>query len=113
MSRYCLALDLKDDPALIDQYIAHHRRVWPEILHSITTAGVTSMEIYSVENRMFMIMETDATFSFDRKAAMDAANPKVAEWETLMSTFQQTLPNSAPGEKWRRMEKVFDLKEQA
>jgi L-rhamnose mutarotase len=109
MKRYGLALDLKDDPALIEAYEAHHRAVWPEILASIRDSGITGMEIYRTGNRMFMIMETEDGFSFEAKAAADAANPRVQEWEELMWTYQQALPGAKPGEKWRLMERIFDL----
>lgn len=109
MKRYCLALDLKDDPKLIAEYEAYHRNVWPEILESIHTAGVTALEIYRAGNRMFMIMEVDGSFSFERKSAMDAANPKVQEWEELMWKYQQAIPVAKPGEKWVLMDKIFTL----
>lgn len=107
--RYCLALDLKDDPALIAAYEDWHRKVWPEIIASITDAGITDLDIYRTGNRLFMILEGDETFSFERKAAMDASNPKVQEWESLMWTFQQSLPWAKAGEKWIIMEKIFEL----
>ncbi|MDX1954178.1 MAG: L-rhamnose mutarotase [Chitinophagaceae bacterium] len=111
MKRYCLALDLKDDPALIAEYEAWHAAVWPEILASIRDAGIMDMEIYRWGNRLFMIMETTDDFSFERKSAMDKANEKVNEWEELMWKYQQALPGSAPGEKWILMDKIFDLKQ--
>jgi L-rhamnose mutarotase len=110
LKRYCLALDLIDDPALIAGYEEHHRNVWPEIKKSILDSGIVSMEIYRVSNRLFMIMETDDSFSFDRKGAMDAANPKVQQWEDLMWKYQQPLPLSRPGEKWMLMQEIFSLK---
>jgi len=76
--RYCLALDLKKDATLIAEYEQWHREVWPEIMNSIVEAGITNMEIYRLEDRLFMIMETGPEFSFGRKAAMDAANPAAA-----------------------------------
>jgi L-rhamnose mutarotase len=109
MKRYCLALDLKDDAVLIREYEDHHKKVWPEILKSIKDAGIQQMEIYRVNNRLFMIMETGDDFSFERKAAMDAANKKVQEWEDLMWKYQGAIPGSKPGEKWRLMEKIFAL----
>jgi L-rhamnose mutarotase len=109
MKRYCLTLDLKNDPALISEYEHWHRKVWPEIETSILDAGVTSLEIYRKGTRMFMILEADDSFTFERKAAMDAANPKVQEWETLMWRFQEALPGSKPGEKWLLMDKIFQL----
>jgi L-rhamnose mutarotase len=109
MKRYCLLLDLKNDPQLIAEYEARHREVWPEILESIKTAGITDMQIYRWQNRLFMIMETDETFSFEAKAAADAANETVQEWENLMWQYQQALPGVAPGQKWQLMDKIFQL----
>lgn len=107
--RYCLALDLKDDDQLIAEYESYHREVWPEIVKSITDSGITAMEIYRTGNRLFMIMEVDAGFSFVDKNAADSANPKVQEWETLMWKFQQPLQWAKPGEKWILMNKIFSL----
>lgn len=99
MKRYCLALDLKDDSALIAEYEAWHQNVWPEILQSIKESGIEHMDIYRTGNRLFMIMEVNDVFNFESKAAADAANEKVQEWETLMWKYQQALPGSNPGEK--------------
>ncbi|TRZ76851.1 MAG: L-rhamnose mutarotase, partial [Chitinophagaceae bacterium] len=68
MTRYCFALDLKDDPNLIAAYEEYHRSVWPEIIQSIKEADIKSLEIYRVSNRLFMIMETGPDFSFEKKA---------------------------------------------
>jgi L-rhamnose mutarotase len=109
MKRYCLALDLKDDEALIKEYEQYHKEVWPEILQSIKESGIEQMEIYRTGNRLFMIIEATDDFSFEEKAKADAANTTVQEWETLMWKYQQALPGSKPGEKWVLMEKIFSL----
>ena len=109
MKKYCLALDLKDDPLLIEEYLKYHENVWPEIKKSILDASVTNMEIFNTGNRLFMIMETEDDFSFERKARMDEENPKVREWEELMWKYQQAFPWAKPGEKWLLMDKVFQL----
>ena len=107
--RYCLTLDLKDDPELIAEYKRHHERVWPEILQSIRDAGIVSLEIYLLGTRMCMVMEVNEKFSFEAKAAADRSNSKVQEWEQLMWKFQKALPQARPGEKWLLMEKIFEL----
>ena len=109
MQKFCLTVDLINDPQLISEYEVYHQQVWPEILESITASGITNLEIYRLQNRLFMIMETTDTFSFEQKAAMDAANEKVQEWETLMWKYQQALPTAKPGEKWILMKKIFQL----
>lgn len=109
MRRFCFSCDLKNDPQLIAEYERHHEKIWPEIEASIRNAGIGNMEIYRVENRMFMIMEVNDDFSFEAKNAADAADPKVQEWETLMWKYQQALPFARPGEKWMMGKKIFQL----
>ena len=111
MKKYCLAVDLVDNPELIAEYENWHKteNAWPEIMKSITDSGINNMEIHRTGNRLFMIMETDDSFSFDRKAAMDSSNQKVQEWEQLMWKFQQPLPWAKEGEKWVLMNKIFEL----
>ncbi len=111
MKRYCFALDLKDDPDLIAQYEHWHKHEnsWPEIRKSILDTGVLNMDIYRTGNRLFMIMDVSDTFSPAQKSAMDAANPKVQEWEALMNTFQQPLPWAKEDEKWVPMQQIFHL----
>ena len=67
------------------------------------------MEIYRVENRLVLLMDTADDFSLERKADIDAANPTVQAWETLMWRYQQALPSAQPGQKWVIMEKIFQL----
>ena len=103
MKKYCLTLELKNDPQLIQQYEEHHRAVWPEIIRSIKDAGITSMEIYRLGTRLCMTMEVMDDFSFERKAEADQNNEKVQQWEELMWTYQQPWANAAKGEKWMLM----------
>ncbi len=110
--RLCLALDLKDDPALIAEYCCLHERIWPEIAASIRGAGITGMEIWRTGNRLMMVMEIGEHFDGAAKRIADAANPKVQEWETLMWRFQLPLPWADPGQKWVPMERIFDLADQ-
>ena len=107
--RYCLTLDLQDQPALIAEYRRYHQKIWSEITSSIKDAGILDMEIYLLGTRMFMVMEVDERFSLDAKAKADGANPKVREWEELMWKFQQPLPQAKLGEKWLLMERIFKL----
>ena len=107
--RYCLTLDLKDDPKLIAQYKKYHEKIWPEITQSIKQSGIEDLEIYLLGTRLFMILEANDSFSFEAKGAADRKNPKVQEWEQLMWKFQQPLAQAKPGEKWLLMERIFKL----
>lgn len=107
--RFCLTLDLVNDPKLISEYEEMHRQVWPEIIQSIKSSGIANMEIYRFEQRLMMIMEVVDSFSFELKSQSDLQDAKVQEWERLMWKYQQALPGSKPGEKWVLMNKIFEL----
>jgi L-rhamnose mutarotase len=74
-----------------------------------SSSGIQNAEIYHTGNRLFMILEVDETFSFEKKPSMDANNPKVQEWEPLMWEFQQALPIVSQRTKWVLMDKIYDL----
>ncbi|MEO8766384.1 MAG: L-rhamnose mutarotase [Ginsengibacter sp.] len=111
MKRYCLTLDLKNDPQLIKEYEALHKAVWPEILDFIKADGIENMVIYRYGVRMFMIMEVSDDFSFEKKRLADAGNAKVKEWEEFTWKYQQPLEGAPEGEKWILMNKIFELKD--
>jgi L-rhamnose mutarotase len=112
MPRHCLTLDLKDDATTIAEYKRYHIKIWPEVRQSLLDAGITDMEIYLAGTRLFMIMDVNDSFSLAAKAAADAANAKVQEWEAIMGQFQQPLPASRHGQRWVEMERVFNLADQ-
>jgi L-rhamnose mutarotase len=109
MQRYCLALDLKKSPKLIAEYEQYHKKVPDAIEKSIKEAGITNLEIYRIGTRLFMILEANADFSFEKKGKMDASNPDVQAWEELMWRFQKPLKEAKEGEKWLLMNKIFEL----
>jgi L-rhamnose mutarotase len=112
MPRRCLTLDLKDDATAIAKYKLYHAKIWPEVRQSLLDAGITDMEIYLLGTRLFMIMDVNEGFSLSTKAAADAANERVQEWEAIMGQFQQPLAQSRPGQRWVVMERIFSLGEQ-
>ena len=110
--RHCLALDLKDDPALIAEYERHHREVWPEVLAHLRSQGVRELEIFRLGTRMVMVMDTDdAVFDPLRMAAAQSGDPRLRAWEDLMWRFQQATPWTPDGTKWTPMASIFRLSE--
>jgi L-rhamnose mutarotase len=111
MKTYCFALDLHNDPELIEEYKRYHSQegIWPEVLEWIRGRGVVSQEIYLAGNRLFMILRTTDDFSLEAKEGADSESPVMRKWEELMWKFQKPLPNAQPGEKWVRMEKIFEV----
>src|SRR5688572_33051853 len=107
---HVLALDLKDDPALIAEYEAHHRAVWPEVLAHLQRHGVQRMQIWRLGTRLTMLMHTDdAVYDAQRMQEASDTDPVIRRWEELMWTFQAPTPWTPAGRKWVAMDCIFDV----
>ncbi|MBO9595773.1 MAG: L-rhamnose mutarotase [Niabella sp.] len=111
MKRFCLTLDLINDPELIARYEAFHRpdNIWPEIISGIRSCGIHTMDIYRAGNRLVMILETAVDFDLETGFREMAALPRQEEWARLMLAFQQKLPFAKPQEHWVEMKQIFKL----
>ena len=111
VKRFCQTLDLKDNPKLIAEYRRRHSEgeAWNEIMEGIKEVGILEMEIYLVDTRLFMIVETPIDFDWNSAMARLATLPRQQEWEDYMAEFQQTTPGTSSNEKWRMMERIFYL----
>jgi L-rhamnose mutarotase len=113
-TRHVMTLDLKDDRRGIAAYRRHHRNIWPEVRDSLRRVGVLRTDIYQLERRLVMVMDTKEGFDLKRSfAAHVASHPRCAEWEELMKTFQQAPPGARPGRLWTPMESIFHLEGRA
>lgn len=113
VKRYCQTMDLKNHPDLIAKYKRCHSQAeaWPEIREGIRSVGILEMEIYIVENHLFMVIETSLDFDWDSAWAKLATLPRQAEWEEYVSAFQSCGTNATSTEKWRLMDRIFYLYE--
>ncbi|SDK10569.1 L-rhamnose mutarotase [Billgrantia gudaonensis] len=111
--RYCLALDLIDDEALIAEYERRHRRIWPEVRDHLLRCGVIDMQIYRLGTRLTMVMEVDAqSFSFAAMAEAERQSPIIQQWEDEMGRYQCPTPWTEENNKWQLMKPIFQLAEQ-
>lgn len=109
MKRYCQTLKLRDNKELIAQYVEEHKHVWPEIEAGIREVGILDMQIYILDNTLFMIVDTIDDFDWEKDNARLVTLPRQAEWEAYMSRFQQADENATSAEKWQLMERIFKL----
>ena len=113
-TRHVLLLDIHPDDANVSAYRDWHRAGGPPeaITRSIRQSGIVSLEIWHMFDRLAMVMETAPGFSFEAKAAADAADPDVQAWEALMDQFQRRLPSAPTDTKWGRAQRIYSLDDQ-
>lgn len=107
MTRVCFELRVK--PELLDEYVARHSPVWPEMLAEIEAAGRRNYSLFLAEGgRLIGYYETD-----DDEAAQAylAASPVAARWEAEMSRFFVGLDGRAD-QAATPLREVFNLADQ-
>jgi L-rhamnose mutarotase len=109
MNEYVFFLDLINDEELITQYDQWHQEVWPEVESQILKSGLSSCRIYRVSNRLVLIANSILEMDWTKKSESDLAHTPTVEWENLMWKFQNAIPGSAPGVKWRMAELIYKL----
>ncbi|RIJ45742.1 L-rhamnose mutarotase [Maribellus luteus] len=112
--RYCKTLLLENDPSLIEAYREVHKpeNTWSEITQGMKEVGILDMEIYIIQNRLFMIMDTVPDFDHEQAMQELAQKPHQAEWEAYVSRFQLTTSEATAGEKWVLMDRIYELNQQ-
>ena len=106
MKRFAMVVNLKDDPDIIRRYEEYHANVWPEVLDGIRKAGVKRNFIYRHGRLLFLFMETEDDFDVERDLTKYTENPKAKEWDELMRSFQEPLPDAPEGATWVAMKEV-------
>ena len=111
VKRYVRTLTLRDDSALIAEYRMRHSRgaIWQEILDGIKAVGILEMEIYRCGRQLVMIVEAPEGFDWDEAMERLATLPRQAEWEAYMAEVQEASAEATSSEKWRRMDRIFNL----
>jgi L-rhamnose mutarotase len=110
MKRYAQTINLKDDPETIARYEAHHRAIWPEVEAGLRGIGIDRMLIWRLGRRLFMVMETTDAFDSDVDwSRYMASGGRIAEWQSLMESMQEPVPEAKPGEWWAAMDLLFAL----
>ena len=93
---------------MMDEYIQHHRNVWPEMLEALTETGWHN---YS----LFLDQSDGALFGYFETPDFSAAQSGMAEldintkWQELMSPYFVALDGKKPDEGFIRLSQVFYL----
>ncbi|MAP62149.1 MAG: L-rhamnose 1-epimerase [Microbacterium sp.] len=106
-ARVCFELQIK--PELLDEYIARHTPVWPEMLAEIAAAGRRNYSLFLAEGgRLVGYYETDD----DAAAQAYLAQSEVAaRWEAEMGRFFVDLAGR-PDQAATPLTEIFNLHDQ-
>jgi L-rhamnose mutarotase len=97
------AFVLRVRPEKLDEYVAAHRDVWPELLDALRGAGIRNYTIFRNGNEMFGYFEADDLEAAGAYMAEQAVN---ARWQDAMAELlDERVPDAGPP----RLEEIFRL----
>jgi L-rhamnose mutarotase len=90
-------------PDRIDDYVAAHANVWPEMLQALRAAGIRNYTIFRDGNRAFGYFEAD---DLEAAAAYMEAQEVNADWQDAMAELlEERVPDAGPPE----LQPIFHL----
>lgn len=105
--RVCFQLQVR--PGRLDEYVARHAEVAPEMLAAISDAGRRNYSLFLREDGLLIgYYETDDDEAAQRALADD---PRTAIWEAEMADFF-VASVGRPDQEARRLTEVFHLEDQ-
>jgi L-rhamnose mutarotase len=97
------AFVLRVRPERIDEYVAAHRAVWPEMLAALRAAGIRNYTIFRHENDVFGYFEAD---DLQAAAAHMETQEVNARWQDAMAELlEERVPDAGPA----ALEEIFRL----
>lgn len=104
MKRVGFLLKVKED--LIDEYKAHHRNVWPDMLAALKEAGWRNYSLFMRDDGLlFGYFETP--YSLEEAQAKMEETEVNARWQDKMSHYFELPPGAHPDQSMIQLEEVF------
>ena len=94
---------LEVKPERIDDYVAAHREVWPELLTALMESGIRNYTIFLAGTRVFGYFETNDREATERYLA---EQPVCARWQDRMAEYLVARVDEAGPES---LEEIFRL----
>lgn len=103
-----VAFVLKVRPEKLEEYKAHHRRVWPEMLAALRAAGWHNYSLFlRPDGLLFGYVETpEGLAAAQAKMAATEVNTR---WQEFMAPFFESPDGARADEMFLELEEVFHL----
>lgn len=101
---YLLTANLVADSTLQNEYMHYHRvqfDEWPEVAKGFCHADFQQLLVYRNGRQLMLVISIPADKNLDDlNPKTEENNPRVVEWNKLMSRYQEGIAGASPGETW-------------
>ena len=99
---------LKVRPEKLEEYKAHHQRVWPEMLDALRESGWHNYSLFARDDGLlFGYFETPESLAAAQ--ALRAEREVNTRWQEFMAPYFESPNNARPDEMFVELTEVFHL----
>lgn len=101
---YLLTANLVADTAIQKEYMDYHKvqfKEWPEVAQGFCNAGFQQLLVFRAGRQLLLVISIPADKTLDElNPKTEENNPRVVEWNKIMSKYQEGIEGTKPGETW-------------
>ncbi|MGD9929232.1 MAG: L-rhamnose mutarotase [Mangrovibacterium sp.] len=107
---YLLTANLVADTAMQQEYMHYHAEQfeeWPEVAAGFCRAEFQQLLVYRSGRQLMLVISIPADKNLDElNPKTEENNPRVVDWNKLMSKYQEGIEGTSPDETWVFFEKL-------
>ncbi len=101
---YLLTANLVSDTVMQREYMHYHEmqfKEWPEVAQGFCNAEFQQLLTFRNDRQLLIVISVPAGKTLDElNPKTEENNPRVVEWNKLMSKYQEGIEGTKPGETW-------------
>jgi hypothetical protein len=109
-----LTANLVADPKMQQEYLNYHAtqfEKWPEVSNGFCNAQFQQLLVFKNGRQLMLIISIPKGADLDKLNPLTSKNnPRVDDWNKLMSKYQEGIPGTKPGESWVFLRSVGSMK---
>lgn len=94
-------VNIVHDSLKLKEYLNYHKQVWPQVEAGFKKAGYKKIVLYRYDYLLVMKITVPVGADLGEMGKLaEASDPRCAEWNKLMNTYQQGVQGTLPGQTW-------------
>ena len=92
-------VNIVPDEKKLQEYLEYHRHIWPEVEKGFQKAGYRKIKLLRRNHLVVMIVTVPEGADLGKMGKVaESYDKRCAEWNQLMSSYQQGIPGTEPGQ---------------
>ena len=90
-----------DNGKKMEEYLAYHKKVWPEVEAGFKKAGYKNITLYRFNDLIVMKIRVPRNADLNKMGKLaESYSPRCAEWNVLMNGYQKGVNGTSKDQKW-------------